>query len=92
MSKADYHQKIMDLIGTPTYIAVTKDPTAVQERKIGTKLLELKKKGKIPKDLYNISAETIRVPTPKNLWPPQDTVAISPAVPHCSQHRVTIIP
>ena len=54
MSKTDYHQKLMDLINTPTYVAITRDPTAAQERKIRTKLLELKKKGKYPKDLYNI--------------------------------------
>lgn len=54
MSKAYYHKKMMDLIDTPTYVAISKDPTAAEERKIGTKLLELRKKGKIPKDLYDI--------------------------------------
>ena len=36
MSKADYHQKMMDLIATPTYVAITRDPIAAQDRKIGT--------------------------------------------------------
>ena len=76
---------------TPTYIAITRDPTAAQDRKIGTKLLELKKKGKIPKDLYDMLRPSWN-PGPKNLWPPQDTQAISPTVSHCSQHSVTIIP
>ena len=48
MNKEEYHSKLTQLIQSGTYRLVKKDPTKIQETKIGRILKNLEREDKIP--------------------------------------------
>ncbi len=53
LNRTDYDKKILALLNTPTYKELKRDPTASIERKICSKLSELRKAGTLSQTLHD---------------------------------------
>ncbi|XP_072171126.1 uncharacterized protein [Diadema setosum] len=63
MDKTQYEQKIQDILHTPTYTQLKRDPTPATERKLNAKLLELHRSNALPQQLYfRLRASSSRCP------------------------------